>query len=770
MVRLSLLRFSRSFAVLFALLTMLLTASTALAGAAPESKFRFDWESSNTNDIATDFINQLSTSPGAAYNSGSQLLRDSRTLSAFTQDINDQQLNTVVSVDWTNGVLGKDGARLSGDATLASGKVVPIFASLLGDEHIDVTVRNYEFGSKTTWTVLDVQRTSSLFTRIQDGEQTTFDLLLGVFFIVIIGSLISMIGYYMKGLRGSPRELFLLYFTKLTEYSAYGAASYAFVLYLAEDVGIGFKAGAAYYTVFTLTMSIVVIIVGSLCDAIGIKKSLLIGSFMLLTARIFMPLSTNIVVVTLLGFLPMAIGTALTGPVLKVGIKKFTTVESATLGFGLFYTIMNIGFAIGGWMFDYVRQMFGESGGTTLPILGWDISTYQVIFLIGFFINIPDLIAILLMREGAEMTEDGAVINPPKKQDNSVIDGILSKDHVTRLNAMKKESLRGLIAFAVVATVAYQLNAAGFSAQENLWLWAGISMVGLSSGALALYGVLSLLATQALMANRLMYVVREAAETTARSLKENFANRHFQVYMGMLGVLVFVRLTFFIFHVAFPTYAIRYFGAGASVGNLFGVLNPVLIVFLVPLFSLLTKSVRSYTMLLIGTTVSAGAVFVCFIPESISIALTNTWFGELVYDRWLEVPFGHRDPFYIALILFIIIFTVGEAIWSPRLMQFSAEIAPRGKEGAYIALAILPYFLGKALAGGSAGPLVDKYTPEDLHVFPDHIYFWAWIGGMALLTPIGLVVFRKVFTRVEKQSRDDAISFTKGQEKPGAPA
>lgn len=770
MVRLSLLRFSRSFAVLLALLTMLLSASTALAGAAPESKFKFEWEKTNTKEVATAFITQLSTDSEAAYNSGSQLLRDSRTLAEFQKSIQGHELNTVTSVKWKNGVLGKDGARLSGDATLASGKVVPVFASLLGDEHIDVTVRNYEFGEKTTWTVLDVQRTSSLFTRIKDGEQTTFDLLLGVILIVVLGSLITMIGYYIKGLRGSPRELFLLYFTKLTEYSAYGAASYAFVLYLAEDVGIGFQAGAAYYTVFTLTMSVIVIIVGAVCDVIGIKKSLLIGSFMLLTSRIFMPFSTDIVVVTLLGFLPMALGTALTGPVLKVGIKKFTTVESATLGFGLFYTLMNIGFAIGGWMFDYVRETFGESGGATIPMLGWEISTYQVIFLIGFFINIPDLIAILLMREGAEMTENGAVINKPEKQDNAILDTLLSNTHAERFNAMKKESIRGLIAFAVIATLAYQLHNGGYSAQDHLWPWAGISVLALGSGGLALYGIFSLLATGSPAANRIMYIVRGAAEATGTKLKDNFGNRHFQIYMGMLGVLVFVRLTFFIFHVAFPTYAIRYFGQGAAVGSLFGVLNPVLIVFLVPLFSLLTKSVRSYTMLLIGTAVSAGAVFVVFIPESISLALTNTWFGELVYARWLEVPFGHRDPFYIALILFIIIFTVGEAIWSPRLMQFSAEIAPRGKEGAYIALAILPYFLGKALAGGSAGPLVDKYTPEGLHVFPDHIYFWAWIGGMALLTPIGLVVFRKVFTRVEKESREEALSFTQEQKKPSAPA
>ena len=60
-------------------------------------------------------------------------------------------------------------------------------------------------------------------------------------------------------------------------------------------------------------------------------------------------------------------------------------------------------------------------------------------------------------------------------------------------------------------------------------------------------------------------------------------------------------------------------------------------------------------------------------------------------------------------------------------MQFSAEIAPRDKEGSYIALAILPYFVGKALA-----------------------------GGMAMLSPIGMVGFRKVFKQVEEAAIEEA--------------
>jgi len=80
-------------------------------------------------------------------------------------------------------------------------------------------------------------------------------------------------------------------------------------------------------------------------------------------------------------------------------------------------------------------------------------------------------------------------------------------------------------------------------------------------------------------------------------------------------------------------------------------------------------------------------------------------------------------------------------------MQFSAEIAPVGKEGTYIALSYLPYFLAKMIAGPMSGWLVATYAPEGASSYPDHYMIWIWIGGMTALSPLGLVVFRKLFHR-----------------------
>ena len=102
------------------------------------------------------------------------------------------------------------------------------------------------------------------------------------------------------------------------------------------------------------------------------------------------------------------------------------------------------------------------------------------------------------------------------------------------------------------------------------------------------------------------------------------------------------------------------------------------------------------------------------------------------------------------------VFTVGEAIWSPRLMQFSAEIAPKGKEGAYIALAMLPYFLGKIAATVMADILTTKYFSSEMVAFPDHEISWLWVAGMCLLSPIGMFIWRKHFNHSEKAAEEEA--------------
>ena len=764
----------RKLFLLLITLSLFIISGLAHAGENSDSEAQpFDWKTSKIPEVAQAFI--LKVGQGdfqGAYSSGGEVLRKERSLEQFQNDMTKARLDQVASVQCTGEVASAVSAlpaamgyRINCETKLKDGSTMPVYVHLEGDAHVAVTERNNQWSDATKWTVMDYHSAESMFTRQEEGRATTLDnaLLIGALALGI--AFLGLIGYYIKGLMGAPRELYLMYYTQVTEYAAYGSASVIMVMFLQQEVMLngepmGDTTGYLYYTVWTLSSTVITIMVGSVCDTIGIKKTLLIGSVALIISRFFMPITSNVYLQTLLGFVPLAIGFAITGPVLKVAIKKFTTMEQATLGFGLFYTLMNVGFAIGAELTDYFRAEYAQGA----EVMGMHFSTFQLIIFVGFLINIPDFIAILLMRDGAEMTENGLVIPKEKKKDEGLV-GRLQSTIGERQAVMLKEFRGSLLVTAIISGVAFLMYQFGVHAWKlstipvGKYLWAFVATIAFFAIAGIVYAVLSYLGTMNISFDVVMKSVRDATEKTITQLKENFQDRPFWVYMGMLGILVFVKLTFYIFNLMFPLYATRVFGEDFPVASIFGTLNPVMIIFLVPLISAATTKVRSFTMLLLGTGLSAASVFLCFSPDSLSIMLADSWFGEWVFDYWLEAPIGNRDPFMMSLIIFIMVFTVGEAIWSPRLMQFSAEIAPRGKEGAYIALSMLPYFLGKAGAGIMAEQMTELYFKADQVTFPNQEMTWAWIGGMAAISPIGLVIFKGVFTKREQEALEEAEAF-----------
>lgn len=499
---------------------------------------------------------------------------------------------------------------------------------------------------------------------------STVDIIIQAGSVVLAITFAVMLWSYIKGLRHSPRELALLFAAKIMEYFAYGASNLAFVLFLSKDCGLGDISAGSYIGVWSMSITLTTMFIGAVADAIGIRTTLLIGTVILLVSRAVLPISTNIYVLTALGFLPMGIGMAMLGPVLSVGIKKYTSPATVSLGFGLFYTMMNVGWAGGAWAFDTIRGTVNEMGGHVV-LGGFNMSAYQAIFLFGFVCTIVNLGFISLMRDVEYSAEHG--IQPLKRK---------------------------------------------YKAEGN-----------------------AIQATWSL--------TKQGAADTLKIIKAVFSEKAFWIFMFMLGLLIFVRFTFYHFHYTFPKYGLRVLGENIKVGSIFGVLNPVLIVFLTPLLTVVLKNVKSYTLLVVGTIISSSAIFIATIPSAKFQPLMGTWFSELMLDRWLKVPVEQQQPLLLALVIMVIVFTIGEAIWSPRLMQFTAEIAPKGKEGSYIALSALPFFLAKMFVGPLSGWLVATYTPEGATSYPLHYMVWVWIGGMALASPLGLLIFRKLFLRTE---------------------
>ena len=496
-----------------------------------------------------------------------------------------------------------------------------------------------------------------------------FDILLGCGVI----ALCFIIWNYAKGLRGSPRELWLLFGYKFIEYSAYGAMNLVVILWLSSDCGLTDVQAGSFITGWSLALTLIGMVVGALVDTVGIRRICLLSVGMLLVARFFMSWLTDPILVFLLGFMPLALGFAVVAPVVSVGIKRYTNKEGSALGFGLFYVIMNIGYAVGGSCFDWIRGFYGTKDATGAVLdanagviwLGVHFSTHQLFFFYGTLATLLSLVVLLPLRDGVERTEEGIVITPPKPTGSI------------------KETVKNSIL------------------------------------------------------------------DTAQLMKTVFKEKYFWVFLGLIGLTVFVRFVFFHFHYTFPKYGIRVLGEDAKIGSIYGVLNPVLIIFLVPLVAIFTKKVCSFKMLLIGTSISALSCFIALVPAAWFTPLTHSLLGELIFVNWLkmapDMPALLAAPptsAYWPMIFFIVIFTMGEAIWSPRLMQFSTEIAPKGRESTYLSLSVLPSFAAKFVVGPLSGILLNIYTPVDektqaVLAHPHHAMIWFWVGVMALITPVG---------------------------------
>jgi len=139
--------------------------------------------------------------------------------------------------------------------------------------------------------------------------------------------------------------------------------------------------------------------------------------------------------------------------------------------------------------------------------------------------------------------------------------------------------------------------------------------------------------------------------------------------------------------------------------------NPGIIFFGVPTLTALTRKYNVYTMMIIGTTVSALPTFLLCLGPS----LPN-------------------------LITFLVIFSIGEALWSSRFLEYASELAPEGRVAQYMGLANVPWIMAKMTTGLYSGTMLARYVPE--HGPQDTTTLWLIYGIIATLSPIGLILAR----------------------------
>ena len=221
-------------------------------------------------------------------------------------------------------------------------------------------------------------------------------------------------------MRSAPRELWIVYAAYIFENLAYKAGSATVItLWLSSDLGFGDKSAGAMVATWSAVMTLITVFVGSLTDALGVRRTFLLGFSVCLVSRTVMALSVTKWVALPFGLYLQAAGIALMIPVMAAACKKYSNTAQRSVAFSLYYALMNLGFLLGDWLFDRLRSAqngLGEHGHWTMPLLGADLSTYRVLILIGVAFTIPGmLLTWFCLRDGVEMTDVGVNISPVKK-------------------------------------------------------------------------------------------------------------------------------------------------------------------------------------------------------------------------------------------------------------------------------------------------------------------------------------------------------------------
>ena len=180
-------------------------------------------------------------------------------------------------------------------------------------------------------------------------------------------------------------------------------------------------------------------------------------------------------------------------------------------------------------------------------------------------------------------------------------------------------------------------------------------------------------------------------------------------------IMMPVGFIFSFMYTVFPQWVIAVLGKDAPVGKLYGSLNPFIILFMVPLYTWLSGRYRmhAYANVVIGTSISAFSLLVLCMPGL-------SW--------------------YTLAILMVVLFTIGEAIFSPNNMETSTKLCPPGSEGRYLTLSLLPRTAGNMFMGWFSAYSVGHWvqTPHPQFTMP-----FIAMALIALLTPVCLVLFRR---------------------------
>jgi dipeptide/tripeptide permease len=183
----------------------------------------------------------------------------------------------------------------------------------------------------------------------------------------------SLSAFLARIQKGFSRTFWVANTIELFERFAYYGSKAILAVYVAEQVGLGpEKAGWLVGSLFNTLLYFLPILAGTVVDRFGFKRSLL-ACFAIFALGYFLiglgglPVGRQLVealgptAYMVLALLVTAIGGSLIKPSIVGTVARTTTEETKSLGYSIYYTLVNIGGAIGPILALQVRENLGIS-------------------------------------------------------------------------------------------------------------------------------------------------------------------------------------------------------------------------------------------------------------------------------------------------------------------------------------------------------------------------------------------------------------------------
>ncbi len=171
---------------------------------------------------------------------------------------------------------------------------------------------------------------------------------------------------------GAVRELWIVFVLVILTNLAYRLVNFTLSLWLTSDIGFSDEQTGLAVMLWSAGLTLSIVLVGSLTDALGLRKTFLLGFALCIISRIFLTFTTVKWLAFGGGMALLAVGEGMGAPVTIAALRRYTTTAQRSIAYSVFYAIMNGGFFIGFYIYDGCAPAWANTGGSSCPGWGWN--------------------------------------------------------------------------------------------------------------------------------------------------------------------------------------------------------------------------------------------------------------------------------------------------------------------------------------------------------------------------------------------------------------